>query len=908
MTRPTALRRVRRTAALKALAVLMGLTGLIGLTALAGVVTPLSPAAAHGGHEGHGGHGGHGDEALTVASSKVMTLGSGRTVASLPNRRAEPALPARFRDKVVIGGLDLPTSIVFTKDGSVAFIAEKSGIVKSFDRQLDGSYDDPTPTDFADLRTGVHNWYDRGLLGITVDPDFPARPYVYVAYTYDFDLRTPDVFPKWGVPDQDSDDCPQGGNGPDGNGCVAAARISRLTAAAGAEGWRMPEEGERVLTDGYCLQFPSHASGAVHMGSDGYLYATVGDGASFDFADYGQIDNPPAGNCGDPDGEGGSLRSQDVRTTGDPTKLNGAIIRIDPDTGAAAPGNPITTGDANARRIAAFGLRNPFRFTFRPGTREVWVADVGSGFAEELNRIAPVGSVAAQNFGWPCYEGAGRNTGFDGLDLPICESLYSAGGVTKPYYTYASRGGNVSPGDSCPTGTAAISGVQFLQAASYPARFRGAVAFSDYSRDCIWVLGKKANGMPDPNTVTPLVQQASNPVDLTTGPDGDLYYVDLGVDDRGFPVPGNGAIHRVKYYAGNQPPTPSISADHAYGPAPLNVTFSAAASSDPDGDALSYEWDTDGDGVFDDGTAATASATYAESQNVIASVRVSDGKGESDRASMTVYPGNTPPTLLTVTPDDSQTWKVGDPIEFAATGTDAEDGGTLTPDKFRWSVAIRHCPSICHTHPVQNLDFTNAGSIVAPDHEYPSTLLLTVSAFDNRGMSTSRSVELQPQPVSLGFATSPAGLAVIAGDQRGKAFDKTFIVGSRFTLSAPARQLRSGKLWTFRSWSDGGARTHDVVAPETTKDYRAAYAPVRQPVRFLTSLKGLKVLVAGASRPSGYRRTFQVGSRVQVSAPKVQVRNGVRYVFVGWSDKKPRTHLVSVPNRALTLKATYRRA
>ena len=76
--------------------------------------------------------------------------------------------------------------------------------------------------------------------------------------------------------------------------------------------------------------------------------------------------------------EGGALRSQDVRTTGDPTGLGGAILRVNPDTGAAMAGNPnLGSPDPNARRIVAYGLRNPFRITIRPGTNEVWAADVG---------------------------------------------------------------------------------------------------------------------------------------------------------------------------------------------------------------------------------------------------------------------------------------------------------------------------------------------------------------------------------------------------------------------------------------------------------------------------------------------------------------------------------------------------
>ena len=73
-------------------------------------------------------------------------------------------------------------------------------------------------------------------------------------------------------------------------------------------------------------------------------------------------------------------------------------------------GNPnLASPDVNARRIIAHGFRNPFRFTFRPTTNEIWVGDVGWDTWEEINLIAnPTGGVV--NDGWPCYEGAGRQS------------------------------------------------------------------------------------------------------------------------------------------------------------------------------------------------------------------------------------------------------------------------------------------------------------------------------------------------------------------------------------------------------------------------------------------------------------------------------------------------------------------
>ena len=185
-----------------------------------------------------------------------------------------------------------------------------------------------------------------------------------------------------------------------------------------------------------------------------------GEGASYSTPDYGQLGGTlsganatPVNPCGDPPNaagtadtsptaEGGSLRSQSPRRTDGPAVLGGAVLRVDPATGNGVPGNPLylPPTDPDKQRIVAYGLRNPFRFTFRPGTNELWIGDVGQSTWEEIDRDTDVSTVA--NYGWPCYEGPSALSSFSPLNL--CSSL-SQGQTVSPYYTYQ-HGVDVVPG------------------------------------------------------------------------------------------------------------------------------------------------------------------------------------------------------------------------------------------------------------------------------------------------------------------------------------------------------------------------------------------------------------------------------------------------------------------------------
>ena len=741
----------------------------------------------------------------------IAMLVSSLAVLTTTEPAAGASLPAGFQEEIVFSGLTEPTAVRFSPDGRV-FVAEKSGLIKVFD-----NLSDTTPTVFADLRTQVHNFWDRGLLDVALAPGFPTDPSVYVLYT--FDAAIGGSAPRWGSVGGTSDGCPTP-PGPTADGCVVAGRLSRLQASGNTM-----TGSEQVLIEDWCQQYPSHSIGSLAFGADGALYVSGGDGASFNFVDYGQ-DGTPVNPCGDPPGgvggtmtpptaEGGALRSQDARTMSDPVGLDGAILRVDPTTGAGLPDNPMaSSSDPNARRIVGYGLRNPFRITTRPGTNEVWMGDVGWGSWEEIDRLVSPTSAPADNFGWPCYEGDGRQPGYDSANLTICENLYAAGtaAVVAPYFRYH-HNELVLPNDVCPMGGSSVAGTSFAfsSGGSYPAEYRGALFFADYTRRCIWAIPTGANGLPDISKRRTFVGGAAQPVDLEIGPGGDLFYVDLG-----------GTIRRIRYFNQNQPPIAVAAADPTSGAAPLTVAFDGSASSDPDGDALTYAWDLDGDGAFDDATTATATYTYAQPGTYTAGLRVTDPSGASGTSSVTISAGNTPPAAVIDTPAASTTWKVGDVITFSGHASDAQQG-TLGPSALSWSLVMQHCPSTCHEHPLQTFAGTADGSFVAPDHEYPSHLELRLTATDAGGLTNTTSVRLDPQTVDLTFSSSPAGLTLAVGSTtQATPFTRTAILGSTLSVSAPSPQVSGGTTYEFVGWSDGGAQTHNIVA-NAASSYGATY-------------------------------------------------------------------------------------
>jgi glucose/arabinose dehydrogenase len=790
-----------------------------------------------------------------VRAAALLALWALVLVAATPAHGE--TLPDGFQDSVAFSGLQEPTAFRFAPDGRV-FVAQKPGQIVVFDGP-----DDPTPSEFADLSKQVYDNGDRGILGLALDPGFPTRPYVYALYTFDHvfgkdeneEEEAPGEFPHWGVPGNGyvGDPCPKPSDA-DVDACPVGGRLVRLTADGDHAVPSVAAPAEQVLVEDWCQQTSSHSIGDLEFGPEGALFASGGDGASFSTPDYGQLGWPHKNQCGDPPGgeapeppsaEGGSLRSQDMltpATPGDPTGLNGTVIRIDPNTGAGWPGNPFeASADANEQRILGFGFRNPFRFAINAATDEIYVNNVGGGPTEEIDRLSAA-PTSAYNSGWPCFEGDGPNLNFEELGLGLCEDLYAVPGSTsQPFFSYRRPAGIAGAGPGCPTNNgSAISGSAFYDGSSFPASYRNAFFFSDSVFGCIFVMFADADGRPDRSTVAPFLTEGGvyPGVDIQVGPAGDLYYLSLFNQDF---EQGSGTIHRVSFFPGNLPPVARLSTTQQWGAGTISPTFDATGSSDADGEPLSYEWDLEGDGSYEPASGqGTKGATFAGVQNHTVAVRVRDQEGATSVARITVFPGDTPPRPRIEQPLESSsepgtaeiTWSVGQQIDFEGSAEDAEDDD-LPATSLDWSSRLYHCPSGpggCHAHPLQAFPALAEGSLIAPDHEYPSRIELRLTATDSRGLSATRAIQIYPTPADLTIVSNPAGVNLGAGPltQPGP-FSFTAIEGSTLTLSAPVTAVVAGRTYTWQGWSDGGARVHTVTAGGPVDEYTAVYSTDEPP-------------------------------------------------------------------------------
>lgn len=430
--------------------------------------------------------------ALALLGAATAVLGAASTLT------AGETLPPGFSASTVVGGLVDPVGIAPAADGRI-FVAEKRGTVRVV---ADGAI---LPGFFVDLRDEVNGAWDRGLLGIALDPGFAANRRVYLLYVVDPDLAPPDDDPSIGT----------------------FSRLVRYTGTAASDGAIADPASRLVLigampSEGIPVCEPSHAIGTLRFANDGTLFVGAGDGAHFDTVDAGGLDPECFGpGLFDPLEDIGAYRAQYLGS------LAGKILRVDPATGLGLPTNPHWNGDGAAARSRVWvnGLRNPFRFAVdpaSPGTGELAIGDVGWYTYEELNL-----ATGGENFGWPCREGPGPTPVYPGVQPPHsgCASIETPtnpGPLTAPAAWWHHGNAALSrPAGS--TGTC-TGGTVYLDNACWPAPWGDAIYQADHIFGWIRALERDRSGaIVAAHLLTP---NAAGPTDLAIDPlTGDLLYV-----------------------------------------------------------------------------------------------------------------------------------------------------------------------------------------------------------------------------------------------------------------------------------------------------------------------------------------------------------------------------------------------
>ena len=181
---------------------------------------------------------------------------------------------------------------------------------------------------------------------------------------------------------------------------------------------------------------------------------------------------------------------------------------------------------------------------------------------------------------------------------------------------------------------------------------------------------------------------------------------------------------------------------------------------------------------------------------------------------------NTPPQVIITEPSADDAWRVGQTIRFAGQATDPEDG-PLSAATFRWRVFIQDATG---TYEVARFRGVSEGSFRTPDYAREASLRMELTATDSGGLKGLGGRSLDAEVSLLTLDAEPSALELILnGEREATPLRRRVVKGSTNRISAPAVQRVDGGPFLFVAWSDGGARSHRITAPDVDTTYIARY-------------------------------------------------------------------------------------
>ena len=572
---------------------------------------------------------------------------------------------------------------------------------------------------------------EDGLQTVALDPDFENNNWVYLVYSpIDADGDGVADTPVGNAPNS----LPAGADESYWDRWVGVNRLSRFT----WNGSSLDIASEQKILDvevqrGQCC----HVGADIDFDADGNLYLSTGD-------------NTPASTPGsngfapNNDAPGMNPGFDSRRGAGNTNDLRGKILRIhvEPDGTYTIPeGNLFAPGTELTRpEIFVMGVRNPFRIEVDPETNSLSWGDYGPDASKAVAAGAgrgPMGYVEwnvvgldePHNAGWPYvhadnfayndwdFATATPGAFFDPENL-VNDSRWNTGLTELPAARAATLYYGDNPGDQprdelvnfgTGSGQAPMGGPVYHYDESNPSTTKlpqhwdGKAFMGEWSQDYIaafsvnwddFTVGAIEDFLPNAALSSNGQPIHDNPTDMEIGPDGSMYVLEYG--DGYFRANPDAGLYRIDYVAGNKSPQARYTATpRSSSSAPLTVQFDASGSTDPEGEALTYEWDFDGDGTFD-ATGVTTSYTYTTIANYTARLRVSDPQGKFSLTSQTISVGNQAPEVTIEFPGNGAFFDWGQAVPFKITTADAEDGTATDCTKVAWTYGLGHDE---HAHP-----------------------------------------------------------------------------------------------------------------------------------------------------------------------------------------------------------------
>ena len=490
----------------------------------------------------------------------------------------------------------------------------------------------------------------------------------------------------------------------------------------------------------------------------------------------------------------------------DLTNLLGKILRIDvrsddfpddPHRNYSIPSNNPFRTIAGARpEIWAYGLRNPWSMAIQRGTNRIFINDVGSTRFEEINE-----GHAGCNYGWPLTEGYTTDSRF-----------------CSPFFTYNRNTG-------FPVGCAIAGGAFYNPPVQkFPGQYLGKYFFADY---CNWWIDTLDTTT---HTATAFATGLGNLSGIDVGPDGNLYYLQIEL------TTGTSTVNRISYNGSLAPQINTQPADQL-APVGYPATFTVGA----DGETpLSYQWQKNG--VTIQGATSSNYATPAVTLNDNGAtfrciVSNSFGSATSREAILSVTTKQ-PPIPTISSPHPNTYYNAGDTITFAGSAVDGHDivtgdpqDGVLAPSAFTWEILFEH-HSLSnpdhHTHPFFPPTSGIAGGHFtiptvgenAPDVWYR----IFFTAIDSYGLHQTIFRDIFPRHVQLSLDTTPVPLKVkLDGSPKNLPYPFWGVVHATRNIGVDTPQVFDGLTYDFYSWSDGGARFHNIATPATATSYVANF-------------------------------------------------------------------------------------